>query len=103
MSAAVHHDLHRDCRRSRRRTVVEDARIISKSGGWSLLDCTVRDISKGGARLQIEPALEIPTLFDLLLVKEMKILPVRIRWRRRHFMGVQFVGEPRDAPPFRLC
>jgi hypothetical protein len=103
MSAAIKHDLHHDYRRSRRRTVVEDARIIKKSGEWSLLDCTVRDISQGGAKLQIDPALEIPALFDLLLVKEMKILPVRIRWRLRHFMGVQFVGEPREAPPFRLC
>jgi hypothetical protein len=103
MSAAIKLGLNADNRRSLRRTVVEDARIISKRGGWSLVNCMVRDISNGGARIEIDPSVEISTNFDLLLVKEMQILPVRIRWRRRHFMGVQFAGPAREAPPFRLC
>jgi hypothetical protein len=103
MSAAIKLDLNQDYRRTSRRKVVEDARIIDKKGEWSLLNCTVRDISEGGAKLQIDPELEIPTCFDLLLIKEMTIIPVRIRWRRRNFMGVQFVGKPREAPSFRLC
>jgi hypothetical protein len=90
-------------RRSRRRATVEDARIVDKRGGWSLVNCIVRDISDGGVKLQIDPSLEIPTNFDLLLVKEMQIIPVRIRWRRRNFMGVQFNGPVRSSPPFRLC
>jgi hypothetical protein len=90
-------------RRSRRRVTVEDARIIDKQGGWSLVNCVVRDISDGGVKLQIDPSLEIPTNFDLLLVKELQIVPVRIRWRRRNFMGVQFNGPARKPPPFRLC
>jgi hypothetical protein len=103
MSSAFKLDLNQDYRQSGRLPVIEDARIISKKGGWSLLNCTIRDLSEGGARLEIDPALEIPTLFDLLFVREMKILSVRIRWRRRQFMGVEFIGEPREAPPFRLC
>lgn len=103
MSAAVKLDLNADNRRSSRRTVVEDARIINKRGGWSLTNCTVRDISEGGAKIQIDPSLEIPTYFDLLLVNELVIMPVRIRWRRRNFMGVQFAGPLRQAPPIRLC
>lgn len=103
MSAATKLDLNAEKRRLRRRTVVEDARIVDKRGGWSLINCTVRDISEDGAKLQIDPSLEIPTNFELLLVQEMKIVSVRIRWRRRNFMGVQFASAPRDAPPFRLC
>jgi PilZ domain-containing protein len=103
MSAAIKLDLNGENRRSQRRTVVEDARIVNKRGGWSLINCTVRDISEGGAKLQIAPSVEIPTEFDLLLVKEMQIIPVRIRWRRRDFMGVQFTAPTRTAPPFRLC
>jgi hypothetical protein len=102
MSAARKLDFTFDHRRSHRRIVVEDARIIDKRGGWSLIDCIVRDISEGGAKLQLDPAQEIPACFDLLLVKELQILPVRIRWRRRGFMGVQFSGPRRAAPPFRL-
>jgi hypothetical protein len=63
----------------------------------------VCDLSEGGAKLQIDPTLEIPTLFDLMLVKELQIITVKTRWRRRNFIGVQFVGMPRKAPPFRLC
>jgi hypothetical protein len=103
MSPAVKLNVYRDNRRSPRRVVVEDAWIIDKRGGWSLIDCIIRDISAGGAKLEIDPTLEIPTCFDLLLEKELQIIPVRIRWRRRSFMGVEFMGEPRQAPPFRLC
>ena len=102
MSAAEKLDVIFDHRRSHRRIVVEDARIVDKRGGWSLIDCTVRDISQGGAKLQLDPSVEIPANFDLLLVKELQIIPVRIRWRRRGFMGVQFSGPRRPAPPFRL-
>lgn len=103
MSAAVKLNVRHDNRRSPRRIVVEDAWIIDKRGGWSLIDCTIRDISAGGAKLQIDSARDIPACFDLLLEKELQIIPVRIRWRRRNFMGVEFIGEPRRAPPFRLC
>lgn len=103
MSVATKLDLNAENRRLPRRTVIEDARIVDKRGGWSLINCTVRDISEAGAKLQIDPTIEIPTNFDLLLVKEMQIVSVRIRWRRRNFMGVQFASPPRDAPPFRLC
>jgi PilZ domain-containing protein len=77
--------------------------IIEKNGGWSLIDCTVCDLSEGGAKLQIDPALGIPSHFDLLFGNELEIIPVRIRWRRRNFMGVEFAGPRRSAPPFRLC
>lgn len=102
MSSALKPDFV-ERRRSKRRNVVEDARIIDKRGGWSLVNCTVLDISEGGAKLQIDPFLEIPANFDLLLVKELRIVPVRIRWRRRNFMGVQFNGPAHNSPPFRLC
>jgi hypothetical protein len=103
MTAAVKLDISRDRRCSPRRTVIEDAWIIDKRGGWSLIDCTVRDISAGGAKIEIDASLALPACFDLLLEKELKIIPVRIRWRRRNFMGVEFMGEPRRAQPFRLC
>jgi hypothetical protein len=103
MSIAIKLDRNADSRRTPRRKVVEDAQIVDKRGGWSLINCMVRDISDGGAKLQIDPWLEIPSNFDLLLVKELRIVPVRIRWRRRNFMGVEFTAAPRDAPPFRLC
>ncbi|HEY7766207.1 MAG TPA: PilZ domain-containing protein [Aestuariivirgaceae bacterium] len=103
MSAAIKFNVNHDKRRSPRRIVVEDAWIIDKRGGWSLIDCIIRDISAGGAKLEIDPTLEIPACFDLLLEKELHIIPVRTRWRRRNFMGVEFMGEPRRAPPFRLC
>jgi hypothetical protein len=90
-------------RQSKRRNVVRDARIIDKRGGWSLVNCTVLDISEGGAKVHVDPSLQIPTNFDLLLVKELQIIPVSIRWRRRNFMGVQFSGPVRSSPPFRLC
>ena len=67
------------------------ARIIF-SGGSSVLDCVIRDLSAGGAHLQLPGLAIVPTEFVLEVPLEgaMRALPCRIAWRRKKDLGVTF-------------
>jgi hypothetical protein len=90
-----------EMRRSQRRRVLKDGRIVIRRG-WSLIDCAIRDLSAGGARLTVKPECELPKEFDLLYVTDQLLIPCEIRWRRGDRLGVRFTGPSRKAPPYRL-
>jgi hypothetical protein len=90
-----------DLRLSQRRRLLKDGRIVVRRG-WSLIDCTIRDTSTGGARLSVQPVCDLPREFDLLYVAEGKLVPCELRWRRGDRVGVRFTGNFRKAPPYRL-
>ena len=60
--------------------------------GASVLDCTVRDISSGGARLQVAQPVRTPGDFvlEFTVGEETKRLPCAITWRRMDEVGVLF-------------
>lgn len=61
--------------------------------------CTVRDISRGGARLELDrtdPPLvaeQLPDLIVLYLCPERSEVQCRVAWRDGRHFGVQFLGE----------
>ncbi len=59
------------------------------------VECIVLDVSHGGARLRIADSLVLPDEFDLLLSYEGERQRVRLRWRRKKDIGVEFV-KPRQ-------
>jgi hypothetical protein len=78
-----------DDRRGRetRRTALKSARIIHPGG---TVECKVRNISDGGARLELAGQQLLPHTFEL----EISGLPTRqcsLRWARGNLVGVQFV------------
>ncbi len=61
----------------------------------STMDCIVRDISDGGARLELYHNDLVPDHFDLYVPLKETTFPVEVRWRQNSELGVRFV-VPRE-------
>ena len=73
-----------------RRTTLKGGKIVF-NGGRSTIDCTVRNLSPKGAKLQVASVVGIPETFDLLLPNAGR-QPCRIKWRALKEVGVEFVA-----------
>jgi c-di-GMP-binding flagellar brake protein YcgR len=56
----------------------------------SVLACTIRDISAGGACLELDPVLPIPDQFDLIPDRRDNSHACRVVWRFGERVGVAF-------------
>ena len=75
------------------RRKVEQPVLIRSAEGAIVGQCTMLDISAGGARLKVDAAAEIPQLFMLMLSKldgKLKRHCV-VAWRDEKQVGVRFV------------
>jgi hypothetical protein len=65
--------------------------------------CTVRDVSKGGARIELDRAKpprvseQLPDLVLLHLCPDLTEVECRVIWRDGRHFGVQFIGEVRPS------
>lgn len=85
-------------RRAVRHRVLKEGKIVLNNN-WSVVDCCVRDISETGARLRCKDQAAVPTEFRLVLTGDNTLRECCVVWRRDDFIGVQFMGEARRAPP----
>lgn len=91
-------DNNADLRRALpRRRVLKDAKLVLSD--WSVVDCTIRDMSATGARLEFGGPTELPEELRLLVVSSNMLIPARRAWQRGLSAGVRFTGEGRQAPP----
>jgi diguanylate cyclase (GGDEF)-like protein len=67
----------------------------------SVLDCTIRNLSREGACLQVESLVGVPPAFDLLIDGEPAPRPCRLVWRSDHRAGVEFALRQSQAPSDR--
>ena len=86
-----------DHRLAVRRRVLKEAKVVL--GDWSTIDCILRNVSDGGARLQFSDPVVLPEQFNLLLVASNTLQPVRRAWERGTSAGIEFAGPERPAPP----
>ncbi|HEV7277210.1 MAG TPA: PilZ domain-containing protein [Devosiaceae bacterium] len=70
-----------------RHRTLKGARIVF-NGGRSTIDCTVRNLSVAGAKLDVASVVGVPDSFDLAMGDELR--PCRIIWRTSGQMGVEF-------------
>jgi hypothetical protein len=75
------------------RRKVEQSVLIRSAEGAIVGQCTMLDISSGGARLRFDAAGEVPDLFTLLLSKLDGGLKRHcvVAWRKDRQVGVRFV------------
>ena len=75
------------------RRKVEQSVLITSADGTIVGQCTMLDISAGGARLKVDAAAEVPELFTLLLSKLDGKLKrhCAVAWRKEKQLGVRFV------------
>jgi hypothetical protein len=71
-----------------RRRALKTARIIFK-GHCSTIDCTVSNLSDGGACLKVETSIGIPDTFDLVL-DPASVRNCRVTWRKATQIGIAF-------------
>jgi hypothetical protein len=76
---------HRDVARHR---VLKGAYITFKGHG-TVIDCVVRNLSDGGACLNVETSIGIPDSFDLVL-DHASVRNCRVTWRKATQIGVAF-------------
>ena len=59
---------------------------------WVSVNCVVRDISPGGARLEFERPIALPSRFRLHIVSADLTIPAVAAWQRRGEAGIRFTG-----------
>ncbi|MEK1871805.1 MAG: PilZ domain-containing protein [Rhizobium altiplani] len=85
-----------DGRKAHRRRTLIGAKILL-NGGSSVLDCVVKDLSDGGARLVMDGAIAVPADFDLHLSDGRVFRSCRIAWRQVSSLGVSFSQSSANA------
>ena len=81
-------DTSPDNRRSPRRHTMILA-TIAFDGGRARIDCVIRNLSAGGAKLEVATVKGIPPSFDLL-VPQKPPQHCRVIWRALKELGVEF-------------
>ena len=76
-----------------RRTVFKPAIIMQER--QDRIDCTVIDISQGGARIQYHKVGELPDEFTLIIEEDDMVVECRVAHRQASSIGVQFMRLPR--------
>lgn len=90
----------KDPRSRLRRRVLKAGRILF--GGCVTLECSVRDISDTGARLEFKDAAQVPDTFQLFVELDGLSAECAVAWRRATIVGVGFTASPRMGTPTRL-
>lgn len=81
-------------RRTNRRRVLKSGTIEFDCGAFS---CTIRNLSEGGAALDVPYALAIPQEFKRIMDTDQVRRQCRVMWRRENRLGVVF--EQVDRQP----
>ena len=84
-------DLRLEKRLSPRRNTMIRATIVF-GGGRTKLECIIRDLSTGGAKLEVASVKSIPQSFDLIVPRH-RPHHCQVRWRALKELGVQFVDQ----------
>ena len=76
-------------RSSPRKRVLKTGKIIFAGGSFNI-DCTIRNISETGARLQVPTTVGIPDKFTLVDAHAATRHEARFVWRKNDQIGVRF-------------
>jgi hypothetical protein len=79
-----------DRRAERRQMVLKEGKVMLSD--WVSVDCVVRDISPGGARLEFQAPVSLPSEFRLRIVSADLTIPATAAWQRRLEAGISFTG-----------
>ena len=76
-------------RRERRIKCYRGGKVVFNNG-FAVFDCILRNISNGGAMLEMESLLGIPTYFQLHTEQDAPARRCQVMWRTSNRMGVAF-------------
>jgi len=81
-----------DRRQARRQRVFKGA-VVLLGDGQATFDCTVRNLSDHGAKIEIEQPADVPDEFEIALPSMHRIAPAKAAWRKGHEIGVELTGH----------
>jgi hypothetical protein len=84
-----------ECRKYPRMRVLKSAKIVL--GTSSVLDCVVRDLTNGGARVKIPNAANLPDGVAITFDAGRTCRPCRVAWRKIDETGLQFTDPLHQA------
>jgi PilZ domain len=84
-----------------RQRVLKSAKIVSMNQ-WSVVDCTVRDLSETGAKIICGDQAAVANEFRFLLPSENTIRTAKVVWRRDDLLGIEFTSDKIRAPIRKL-
>jgi PilZ domain len=76
-------------RRQQRARTLKSAHILFNQH-HSVIDCTVRNLSPGGACLSVASAVGIPERFDVMFDADHSVRSCRMIWHKAKQIGVEF-------------
>lgn len=85
-------------RKHERRRVFKGGKIVLHDGR-SVINCTIRNLSVGGATLEVESPLGIPDRFGLIINPENIVKACRLAWKKEKLIGVSFEGALNPGLP----
>ena len=86
-----------DRRASEREATLEWAQLVFPDG-ITTTTCTILNVSKHGALIQVDPIEELPREFSLVRDRDHLLLPCTTRWRIGGQIGVLFIEAISDDP-----
>jgi len=78
-----------DRRMAQRSRALLAGKLIVGNGAMSS-DCTIRDMTDGGARIRISHAVGLPKAVMLLVIKDGLVFEANVAWRRGDELGLEF-------------
>jgi len=73
--------------------------VIAFNNRASTMDCQVRNLSAGGAKVTLTNAVVVPDQFDLEIARKERSFRARMVWRAPNEAGVVFLNEyDQDVP-----
>jgi hypothetical protein len=78
-----------------RQRALRSAKVIY-NGRSCLVDCQIRDLSRGGCRIRISNSASVPAVFELQITGVSEIRLCEVRWRNATEVGVRFVSAIRS-------
>ncbi len=98
-------------RQARRFSAHHPAHILL--GPEAMIPFTVKDISTGGARIELKPQMDLPETFELFIAAhDLQVRKARVCWRKDGYAGIAFSLDETEsvqtlaAPalsPFEVC
>ena len=80
-----------EARKSLRKRVILGAKVVYNEGAYTL-DCRIRDLSDGGARIILGPGLVIPTHVVLIDTRNAIAYECEVIWLKAPEFGVKFLS-----------
>ena len=81
-----------EARRAERIRSLLRARIVYNNQN-STIDCTVKNISHSGAKIELGNTMSIPNAFDLEIPQKGRTYRARLAWRDENAIGVEFIED----------